>query len=104
MAAPLLVVATLCATGAAPPDTAVNDRVAGATVRLGKAAAVTVNVTATVRGLLAAPVLATETVPVYVPAARVPGATETLMLPGVVPLAGVAASHAPPLAVVLVVV
>ena len=63
-AAPLLLVATLCAAGAAPPACAVNDRVVGLSVRLGSAAAVTVNVTATVRGLLAAPALATETVPV----------------------------------------
>ena len=63
-AAPLLLVDTLCAAGAAPPACAVKDRVVGLSVRLGRPAAVTVNVTATVRGLLAAPALATETVPV----------------------------------------
>ena len=63
-AAPLLLVDTLCAAGADPPACAVNDRVVGLSVRLGSAAAVTVNVTATVCGLLAAPALATETVPV----------------------------------------
>jgi hypothetical protein len=63
-AAPLLLTAMLWAAGAVPPVCAVNDRVVGLTTRLGRAAAVTVNVTVTVRGLLAAPVLATETVPV----------------------------------------
>jgi len=103
-AAPLLLVETLCAAGAAPPACAVNVSVVGLRVRFGRPAAVTVKVTATVRGLLAAPALATETVPEYVPAARPVGLTETLMEPGVVPLAGVAVSHAPPVVVVLVVV
>ena len=38
------------------------------------------------------------------PAARPAGLTDTLMEPGVVPLAGVALSHAPPVVVVLLVV
>jgi len=62
-AAPLLLVETLCAAGAAPPDCAVKVSVVGLRVRL-TGAAVTVKVTLTVCGLLAAPALATETVPV----------------------------------------
>jgi hypothetical protein len=82
----------------------VKDKVVGLSVRVGRGAAVTVKVTATVRGLFAAPALATETVPVYVPAARPVGLTVTLIDPGVVPLAGVTVSHEPPVVVVLVVV
>lgn len=63
-AAPLLLVETLCAAGADPPACAENNNVIGLSVRFGSAAAVTVKVTATVCGVLAAPALATETVPV----------------------------------------
>ena len=52
-AAPLLLVETLCAAGAAPPDWAVKDKVVGLSVREGAAA--TVRVTGTVNGLFEAP-------------------------------------------------
>jgi hypothetical protein len=102
-AAPLLLVDTLCAAGAAPPACAVNDRVVGLSVKL-TGAAVTVKVTATVRGLFPAAAAATDTVPAYVPAARPAGLTDTLIEPGVVPEAGEAVSQDPPLVVELVVV
>jgi hypothetical protein len=52
-----------CAAGALPPTCAVNESEAGVTVKFGCEAAVTVKVTDTDWGELAAPVLATETVP-----------------------------------------
>jgi hypothetical protein len=55
--------------------------------------AVTFKVTGTVTGLLVALAAVTVTLPVYVPAARPVGFTETLTLPGVVPLEGVAESQ-----------
>jgi hypothetical protein len=58
----------------------------------------TFNVTGILIGL---PLLAVGavivTVPVYWPTGRAPAFTETCTLPGVVPLAGVAVSHVPPL-------
>ena len=59
-------------------------------------ALVTVSATATVWGLLPAPAAATVTVPLCVPAANPPGFTETLRLPGVVPLRGETLSQFPP--------
>jgi hypothetical protein len=56
-------------------------------------AAVTFRVTGMLTGVFDAPVPATETDPVYVPAAKPAGLTERLMLPGVVPLP-VVVSHA----------
>jgi hypothetical protein len=56
------------------------------------AAVVTFRVTGNETGVLDAPVLAIETIPVYVPAARLAGLTPMLRLPGVVPLA-VVVSH-----------
>ena len=60
----------------------------GLTVMLGLlgGAAVTVRVTGTLCGELEAPDDEIMTVPLYVPAARVPGFTETVTLPGVEPL------------------
>ena len=46
-------------------------------------------------GLPVAPVDVTLTVPVYVPAAKPAGFSETFTVPGVVPLVGVADNHAP---------
>jgi hypothetical protein len=89
----VLLAAMFCAAGAAPPVEAANDRDAGLSWRLGCAEDVTVKVTATVCGLLEAPVLATVTLPVQVPAAKPVGLTDTLTVPGVLPLAGVADSH-----------
>lgn len=60
---------------------------------VGNAAAVTLSVTDTVFGLFEAPDDVMLTVPVYVPAAKAWGLTETLTLPGVLPLAGVAVSQ-----------
>ena len=60
-----------------------KERLAGLTDKLG--APVTVNVTATVCGLLAAPVAVTLTEPVYVPTVNPAVLIETLTLPGVVP-------------------
>jgi len=69
---------------------------AGAALKVG--AAVTVKVTGTVFGEFEAPEELIETVPLYVPAAKLPGLTETVTLPGVVPLP-VAVSQLPPLVV-----
>jgi hypothetical protein len=69
---------------------------AGLTVMLGSAGAVTVNVTGTEIGPLEAVADEINTDPLYVPAARAAGLTETLTLPGVAPLAGVADNHEPP--------
>src|SRR5258708_3931438 len=55
---------------------------------------VTTSVTGTTRGELPASLAAMETLPLYVPAASPDGLTETVMLPGVWPSAGVAKSHA----------
>ena len=60
---------------------------------MGSWAAVTVSVTATIFGLLEAAEAAIVTLPVYVPAAKPVGLTETVTLLEVVPLVGVAASH-----------
>ena len=60
--------------------------------------AVTVRVTGTVLGELEAPEELIETVPVYVPAARLPGLTVTVTLPGVLP-PPVALSQLPPVLV-----
>jgi hypothetical protein len=54
---------------------------------------VTFKVTGTVTGLLVALAAVMVTLPVYVPAARPVGFTETLTLPAVVPLEGVAESQ-----------
>jgi hypothetical protein len=56
---------------------------------------VIVRVTGTLCGLFAAPVEVMLTLPVYVPAAMLPGVTDTLMLPGVLP-PPVADSQLPP--------
>jgi len=57
-------------------------------------------VTGIVFGLLEAPEDVTVTLPIYVPAARPDGLTETLKLPGVVPLVGIADSQVAEVAVV----
>jgi hypothetical protein len=59
-------------------------------------AALTINETGMMAGLPAAPLEATVTEPLYVPAARPVMFAITLMEPGTVPLAGVADSHEPP--------
>jgi hypothetical protein len=64
----------------------------GLTVIVG--AAVTLSVTETVCGLLEAPEEVTVMVPLWVPALRPAGFTDTLALPGVVPLPGETDSHA----------
>ena len=79
-----------------------NVNVPGVTVRFG--AGVTFSVTATFCGLLPAPLDAMLTLPVYVPAAKPVVFTETLSLPGVVLLAGLAESQVPPEFVELVAV
>ena len=61
---------------------------------------VTFNVTGILIGLPLAPGAVMTTVPVYWPIASVPALAETCRVPGVTPLAGVAVSHVPPLAVV----
>ena len=60
-------------------------------------AATTFSVTGTLSGLPLAVGAVIVTVPVYCPTARVPAFAETCTVPGVVPLAGVAVSHVPPL-------
>jgi len=59
-----------------------------------------VRVTGTAFGLLEAPADVTVTFPVYVPAASPLGLTDTLKLPGVLPLAGVANNQVAEVAVV----
>ena len=76
-----------------PPVTYPNVNAVGLTTRLGGPAAVTVNVTFTLCGLLPAPVAVTVTVPVYEPAANPEGFTPTLIVPGVLPLVGDAVSQ-----------
>ena len=90
---PLLLTATVWAIGAAPPLWAENDRLTGLTVMVGTGA-VTVRVTGTVLGLFDVPEAVIVTLPLYVPAARPAGFTETLTLPVVLPLEGVADNHA----------
>jgi hypothetical protein len=63
-------------------------------VRFGVAA--TTSVTGTLSGLFDAPLDANVTVPWYVPGARPVGFTETVSVPGLVLLAGVAESQVPP--------
>ena len=63
-------------------------------------AAVTISVTGTVFGLFDAPAVVTVTLPLYVPAASPVGLTDTLKLPGVLPLAGVANNQVAEVAVV----
>ena len=59
----------------------------------------TMSVTGTVCGLLLASVEEIITFALYVPAVRVAGFTATVTEPGVVPEAGVAETHVPPLVV-----
>jgi hypothetical protein len=61
--------------------------------------ATTLNVTGIVIGLPVAVGAVMVTVPLYWPTARLPAFAEICMVPGVVPLAGVAASQGPPVAV-----
>jgi hypothetical protein len=63
--------------------------------RIRGAVAVTFKVTLRLTGLFAAPLAVNVTVPVYVPIASPEGFTLTLNAPGVLPLPGVAESHAP---------
>ena len=58
-------------------------------------AALTTKVTWTVCGLPVAPGEATVTVPVYEPAVKPAGFTETFTVPGVVPLVGIADNQVP---------
>jgi hypothetical protein len=90
---------TFCEAGVVPPVWYEKVSVVGLSVKLG-VEDVTLNVTAMVCGLLLAPVAVTVTVPLYVPAARPEVFTPTLTLPGVVPLVGVAVSHAADVAIV----
>jgi hypothetical protein len=78
----------------------VNDRLAGLAVRVGSDAEVTVKVTGTVFGLFETPADVMVTDPEYEPGASPEGLTDTLTLPGVVPLAGVAESQVAEVAVV----
>ena len=83
-----------------PPDWKLKVKLAGLSMselEVG-GAAVTVRETATDCGELEAPVELTLTLPLYVPAARLPGLTETVTVPGVDPLPE-ADSQLPPLLV-----
>jgi hypothetical protein len=70
---------------------------AGDQVWLAPGAAVTVNVTGTLSGLLLTPAAVKVTVPLYVPAARPVGLAVTLSVFGVVLVVGVTVSQVPPL-------
>ena len=80
-----------CDPGTVPPVVYVNDRDVGLTVSI--EAAVTVNVTGTDSGLLAAPDAVRFTLLVCVPGVNPTGATDTLNVDGVVPLVGVIPTH-----------
>lgn len=97
--APLLLalIATLCAVGSEPR--LVKLKVSGpgcpAQTRFSVGSAATLKVTGMVTGLLEAPAEASVMLPVYWPAVRLPGVTETETPVGVVALPGVTDSQLP---------
>jgi hypothetical protein len=92
---PVLVIATFWAAEVPLSAGEANDSAAGATARVGATGAeFTTSATATVRGLLEAPAEVMVMVPLYVPATSDDGLTATAIDPGVVPLVGLAVSHA----------
>ena len=92
LTAVVLLTARLCEAGGDPPCVKPKARLAGVTVIV--AALVTVSVTVTVTEPIEDDM---ATAPMYVPTAIDPGATETVTVPGVVPLAGLAESQELPL-------
>ena len=68
----------------------------GLTAMLDAGPSVTTNVTLMLCGLPVAPGAVMVTVPLYVPAAKLAGFTETLTVPELLPLLGVADNHVPP--------
>ena len=88
-------IATVCGDGFDPPGMELN--VSGVVGTVSVFWLTTTIDTGIVAGLPVAPAAVTVTVPLYVPAAKPVVFTDTVMLPGTVPL--VAASHDPPLVV-----
>jgi hypothetical protein len=84
-----------CEPGFDPPTVKANFNELGFAVTFGLVAAVTVRDTGTLCGVFPASDDAIETLPLYVPAARPDGFTDTLTLPGVLPLP-VADNQLPP--------
>jgi hypothetical protein len=84
---PVLLIATFCAAGTAPPYVYWNASACGWTPR-DAGAAVTVSVTPMDAGVLDAPAAAIEMLPVYVPALKPAGETDTESVDGAVPDAG----------------
>src|SRR4051794_27870042 len=78
---PVLLTEIDCDGGLEPPETAANVRLPGEVARTG-VAGLTVNVTGIVLGEPLTPAADTVTLPVYVPAARLPVAAVTVTVPG----------------------